>query len=114
MISIPIGLKPLLRLLRSHDIAVKAHACRALFAIAANDENKLAISDAGGLSLLLECMTVGNVQVQVNAAGKHIFHPYVIHIRFQRGSCKSSNPSIEQTKTCRERGSSHLVSTRVL
>lgn len=66
------GLKELLRLLRSDDIAVKAHACRALFAIAANDDNKLAISEAGGLSLLLECMMVGNVQVQVNAAGKAI------------------------------------------
>lgn len=68
------GLHPLLRLLRSRDIAVKAHACRALFAIAANDDNKIAISDAGGLDLLLECMQVGNIQVQINAAGKNSSH----------------------------------------
>jgi len=73
------GLKPILSLLRSEDATVKAHACRALFAIAANDDNKLAIAQAGGLPLLLECMGSSSVAVQINAAGalaNLAIHPY--------------------------------------
>mmetsp|Transcript_2740 Transcript_2740/g.3108 ORF Transcript_2740/g.3108 Transcript_2740/m.3108 type:complete len:1037 (+) Transcript_2740:792-3902(+) len=73
------GLEPILSLLKSEDTTVKAHACRALFAIAANDDNKLAIAEAGGLPLLLDCMSSSNIAVQINAAGalaNLAIHPY--------------------------------------
>ncbi|GBG32153.1 Importin subunit alpha-8 [Hondaea fermentalgiana] len=63
------GLKPLLGLLRSNDTSILTHACRALFAIAANDENKLAITHEGGLPLLLDCMNSVCDAVRMNAAG---------------------------------------------
>lgn len=63
------GLKPLLELLRSNDTSILTHACRALFAIAANDENKLAITDANGLPLLVNCMVSVCDAVRMNATG---------------------------------------------
>jgi len=63
------GLKPLLRLLTANDTSILTHACRALFAIAANDENKLAITREGGLPLLLDCMNSVCDAVRMNAAG---------------------------------------------
>lgn len=63
------GLIPLLNLLNSTDESILTHACRALFAIAANDENKLAIAEAGGLIKLLECITYPSESVRMNATG---------------------------------------------
>ena len=63
------GLGPLLKLLESTDESILTHACRALFAIAANDENKISIAKAGGLPLLLSCMDWPSDSVRMNAAG---------------------------------------------
>mmetsp|Transcript_9793 Transcript_9793/g.17246 ORF Transcript_9793/g.17246 Transcript_9793/m.17246 type:complete len:1197 (-) Transcript_9793:84-3674(-) len=63
------GLKPLLQLLDSREESILTHACRALFAIAANDENKKAIAKAGGLPRLLACMDWPADSVRMNAAG---------------------------------------------
>jgi len=69
IVSVYHGLAPLLEVLSSEDLGVLTHACRALFALAANDDNKLEIREAGGLGLLLNCLNVPCESVRMNAAG---------------------------------------------
>jgi vacuolar protein 8 len=64
------GLPTLVQLIGSSDNSqVSQHACRALFALAANDHNKLAIVAAGALPALTRCLRSHSVHVQWNAAG---------------------------------------------
>ena len=45
------------------------HSCRALFALSANDDNKLLIEQAGGLRPLVRCLRARSWHIQWHAAG---------------------------------------------